>query len=343
MKKVCILGAGSWGTAQAVLLSKNVDHIIVWGRAEDNPETIESSRENQRFLPGVRLPDNIKLTSDLAQALEKTELIVLAIPSQSLRSLLETLIPYINSASYLLNTSKGLEISTGMRMSQVMEDVLGNEIKERCAVLSGPSHAEEVAREIPTAVTIAAYRKATAFKLQSIYMTPSFRVYTNPDVAGVELGGALKNVIALGTGIATGLGYGDNTQAALLTRGLHEIIKMGRAMGGDPRTFRGLSGIGDLVVTCGSKHSRNRQAGIMIGQGLSLAETLRNVGMVVEGVHTVKVVYRLAQKYKLDMPISTACYNVLYNDKSPREQVDSLMKRSKKHEIEEIANEDVEW
>lgn len=343
MKKVCILGAGSWGTAQAVLLSKKATRVYIWGRAEDNPDIIESSRENQRYLPGIKLPDNIILTSNLSEALDRAELIVLAIPSQSLREVLEMLKPCLTPHDYLVNTAKGLEISTGMRMSQVIEDVLGSEIKERYAVLSGPSHAEEVARQIPTAVTVAAYRKDTAFKVQSVFMTPAFRVYTNPDVAGVELGGALKNIIALGTGIATGLGYGDNTQAALLTRGLHEIIRMGEAMGGEPRTFAGLSGIGDLVVTCGSMHSRNRQAGIMIGQGCSLEETLQKVGMVVEGAHTAKVVHSLASQYKLDMPISIACYNVLYRGKPPREEVDRLMKRRKKHEIEEIVNRSEEW
>lgn len=343
MKKVCILGAGSWGTAQALLLSKNVASIYIWGRTEDNLEIIESIRENQRYLPGVRLADNIKLTSDLSEALENAQLIVLAVPSQSLRGVLQILKSCLSPKSCLVNTAKGLEITTGMRMSQVMEDVLGSGIKERYAVLSGPSHAEEVARQIPTAVTVAAYRKDTAFLVQSVFMTPAFRVYTNPDVAGVELGGALKNIIAMGTGIATGLGYGDNTQAALLTRGLHEIIRMGEAMGGDPRTFAGLSGIGDLVVTCGSRHSRNRQAGIMIGQGYSLEETLQKVGMVVEGAHTAKVVHRLARQYKLDMPISNACYNVLYREKPPRDEVDRLMKRSKKHEIEEIVNKIEEW
>lgn len=337
------MGAGSWGTAQAVLLSKNVARICIWGRAEDNPDVIDSLRENQRYLPGVKLPDNIKLTCDLSEALDKAELIVLAIPSQSLRRVLELLKPFLTPHNYLVNTAKGLEIATGMRMSQVIEDVLGSEIKERYAVLSGPSHAEEVARQIPTAVTVAAYRKDTASKVQSAFMTPAFRVYTNPDVAGVELGGSLKNIIALGTGIAMGLGYGDNTQAALLTRGLHEIIRMGEAMGGDPRTFAGLSGIGDLVVTCGSRHSRNRQAGIMIGQGYSLEETLQKVGMVVEGAHTAKVVYRLARQHKLDMPISIACYNVLYRGKPPRTEVDHLMKRRKKHEIEEIVNKIEEW
>lgn len=343
MKKVCILGAGSWGTAQAVLLSKNAARVHIWGRTEDNPDTIESLRENQRYLPGVQLPDNIKLTSVLSEALDKAELIVLAIPSQSLRLVLKMLKPCLAPKAYLVNTAKGLEIATGMRMSQVIEDVLGSEVRERYAVLSGPSHAEEVARHIPTAVTVAAYRKDTASKVQSVFMTPSFRVYTNPDVAGVELGGALKNIIAMGTGIATGLGYGDNTQAALLTRGLHEIIRMGEAMGGDPRTFAGLSGIGDLVVTCGSRHSRNRQAGIMIGQGCSLEDTLQKVGMVVEGAHTAKVVYRLARQLKLEMPISIACYNVLYRGKPPREEVDHLMKRRKKHEIEEIVNKIEEW
>ncbi|MEN6350962.1 MAG: NAD(P)H-dependent glycerol-3-phosphate dehydrogenase [Syntrophomonas sp.] len=335
MKKVCVLGAGSWGTAQAILLSQNVKQVYIWGRPEDDVNDLELTRENKRFLPGVSITGNIKATTDLSEAMDQADMVVIAVPSQSVRGVGEKILPYLKTDSYVVNTAKGLEISTGMRMSQVLEDVLGSSIHKRYAVLSGPSHAEEVAREIPTAVTVAAYQKETAFFVQDVYMSPAFRVYTNPDVAGVELGGALKNIIALGTGIALGLGYGDNTQAALLTRGLYEIIKMGVAMGGDVRTFSGLSGIGDLVVTCGSKYSRNRQAGIMIGQGCSLEETLQKVGMVVEGAHTSRIVYHLAEELKVDMPISTACYNVLYRQKPPREEVDCLMRRRKKHEIEE--------
>lgn len=343
MPKICILGSGSWGTAQALLLSSKELQVILWGRIEDGVDSLQQERENRRFLPGIRLSDTIVATSDLAQALKGADMVVMAVPSQSLREVLEKARPYLGKDSCLVNTAKGLEISSGMRMSQVVEDVLGSQSRERYAVLSGPSHAEEVARNIPTAITVASYRKENAFLVQDLYMTPFFRVYTNPDVAGVELGGALKNIIALGTGIATGLGYGDNTQAALLTRGLHEIIRMGEAMGGEARTFSGLSGIGDLVVTCSSRHSRNRQAGILIGQGYSLEETLKQIAMVVEGAHTIRVVHRLACQLRIDMPICTACYNVLYANRKARDEVDDLMRRQKKHEIEEIVKRKKGW
>jgi len=343
MKKICILGAGSWGTAQAILLSKNYYNIIIWGRPEDDISDIQNTRENKRFLPGVKIPDNIQVTTDMAKAVEGAGLIVLAVPSQALRSVVEKLSLFLKKDVYLVNTAKGLEIDTRMRMSQVVEDVLGREMKERYAVLSGPSHAEEVAREVPTVVTVAAYRKDTAFYVQDTYMSPVFRVYTNPDVAGVELGGALKNIIALATGMADGLGYGDNTQAALITRGLTEITRLGEAMGGDPRTFSGLSGIGDLIVTCGSQYSRNRRAGFMLGQGYSLEDTLKKIGMVVEGVHTTRAIHKVAGEMKIEMPITTACYNILYSNESARETVDLLMKRRKKHEIEEIAKNVEAW
>jgi glycerol-3-phosphate dehydrogenase (NAD(P)+) len=272
----------------------------------------------------------------MKDAIQDANLVVLAVPSQVVRQVTESIKGYLNNNVTLVNVAKGLEISTALRMSQVVEDVLGKDIRERYAVLSGPSHAEEVARNLPTAVTVAACCKDIAFNVQDAFMSANFRVYTNLDVAGVELGGALKNIIALGTGIAHGLGYGDNTTAALLTRGLTEIVRMGAALGGNPRTFFGLSGIGDLVVTCGSRFSRNFRAGLLIGEGLSLEEAMDQIGMVVEGAHTTKVVYRLANDMKIDMPITTACYNVLYQKKPPRQEVGVLMQRQKKNEIEEI-------
>ncbi len=336
MNKICVLGAGSWGTTLAALLAKNGHQVDLWGRVEDGIELIAKNRENSQFLPGIILPDQVNPTIDLGGALAGASLVVLSIPSQALREVLMAAQGYLNKDALIVNTAKGLETTTGLRLSQLVEELLGPEVRERFAVLSGPSHAEEVAREIPTAVTIAACCNETAFRVQDYFMSPSFRVYTNPDVAGVELGGALKNIIALGAGVAYGLGYGDNTMAALMTRGLTEIIRMGVAMGGDPRTFSGLSGMGDLVVTCGSRHSRNRRAGELIGQGLSLDETLLQVGMVVEGAHTCRIVHKIALEMGIDMPITKACYQVLYEDKNPRETVWNLMKRHKKHEIEEI-------
>ena len=336
MKKICVLGAGSWGTALAVHLANLGFPVWLWGRPEDGIDLIKSQRVNYRFLPGIEIPDNVYPETDLALALQDIEVLVMSVPSQALRPVLQKVQEYLPPQAFLVNTAKGLEISSGQRMSQVVQEVLGRDCRDRFAVLSGPSHAEEVSRQLPTAVTVAAYEQETAFYFQDIFMANYFRVYTNPDVAGVELGGALKNIIALATGITYGLGYGDNTAAALLTRGLAEMIRMGVALGGDSRTFSGLSGIGDLVVTCGSQHSRNRRAGQLIGQGKNLDETLQTIGMVVEGVYTTRVVHQLAIDMKIDMPITRACYQVLYEDRDPFEVVEDLMQRRKKHEVEEI-------
>ena len=337
MQKVAILGAGSWGTAQALLLSKKTRQINLWGRVQDGIEVMRTERENKRFLPGVSLPDNVVPTIDLKAALEGAKLIVLAVPTQAVREVLQLLTPYLKKDTIIVNTAKGLEIETAMRLSRVAEDVLGGPIREHFAVLSGPSHAEEVARGVPTVVTAASYSRETAIIVQDAFMSPSFRVYTNPDVAGVELGGALKNIIALATGMCDGLGFGDNTRAALMTRGLTEITRMGVALGGDYRTFSGLSGMGDLVVTCGSKYSRNRRAGELLGRGYNLQQAMEEIGQAVEGVHTVRVVNQIADQMGVEMPISKACYNILYENKSAQETVETLMKRRKKHELEEIA------
>jgi glycerol-3-phosphate dehydrogenase (NAD(P)+) len=343
MAKICVLGAGSWGTALAALLAKNGYSVALWGRAEDGVELIAQIRENRQFLPGIHIPDEVRPTADMGAALAGAEWLVLAIPSQALRQVLEKVKKYLTPGLYIVNAAKGLEITTGMRMSQVTAAVLGTASMERYAALSGPSHAEEVAREIPTAITVAASRQDTAEMVQDCFMSPTFRVYINPDIAGVELGGALKNIIALSTGVAYGLGYGDNTMAALLTRGLTEMVRMGAALGGDPRTFSGLSGLGDLVVTCGSRHSRNRRAGELIGSGLNLAETLQRIGMVVEGAHTCKAVHKIAAEMGIEMPITRACYQVLYENRDPREAVCNLMQRQKKHETEEIAVTSKGW
>lgn len=343
MSKICVIGSGSWGTAQAILLANNNHDVTLWGRVEDGILDINELRENKRFLPGVKLPENIKVTDDFNTALNNIDMLVLAIPAQVLREVITKLRPYINNKIIIVNTAKGIEMQSGMRMSEVVADVLGDEFLKQFAVLSGPSHAEEVALGVPTAVTVGAYIKEVAYYVQDCFMFNNFRVYTNPDVAGVELGGSLKNIIALATGIVHGLGYGDNTKAALITRGLTEMTRMGEAMGGDPRTFSGLSGMGDLVVTCNSSLSRNRRAGELLGKGYSLSETLDKVCMVVEGVHTTRIVHNLALKLNVDMPITKACYNVLYEGKSPSEELSQTMQRGKKHEIEEIADNIKGW
>ncbi|NLB53652.1 MAG: NAD(P)H-dependent glycerol-3-phosphate dehydrogenase [Syntrophomonadaceae bacterium] len=343
MEKVCILGAGSWGTAQAVLLSRNCKQISLWAKPEEGLDAFMATGENKKYLPGVTIPENVSVTTDLNEAVEHSSVVVLAVPSQAIREILAKLKPILHKDMYIVNTAKGLELNTGMRMSQVAEDVLGSAIKNRYAVLSGPSHAEEVAVELPTAVTVAAYKREIAFDIQDTYMSSNFRVYTNPDVAGVELGGSLKNIVALSTGIAMGLGYGDNTQATIITRGLNEMIKIAGKMGADPRTLYGLSGLGDLVVTCGSKHSRNRQAGMLIGQGKTPEEALEETGMIVEGYYTTKVVHELARSLNVEMPIVKSCYYVLYEGRPPEEEVELLMTRRKKHEIEEIVENLQGW
>lgn len=336
MEKVCILGSGSWGTAQALVLNQNGYRTAIWGKA-DEVALIEADRENSRYLPGLPLPDEVTVTSNLAEAIKDARMVIVAVPSQAVREVLQLLRPIYQPGTILVNTAKGIEIASGMRLSQVAADVMGADILNCYAVLSGPSHAEEVARRVPTAVTVASSQQDTAFFVQDAYMSPYLRVYTNPDIAGVELGGALKNIIALATGMVVGLDYGDNSVAALMTRGLTEIIRMGEKLGGHYRTFSGLSGMGDLVVTCCSNYSRNRRAGILIGQGHSLADTLEQIGMVVEGVHTTRVIYRLAGEMGVDMPITRGCYNILYNQVPVAQEVTNIMCRRKKHEIEELA------
>ena len=338
-----MLGAGSWGTALAAHLADNDCRVALWGRPEDGIDLIRVNRENQKYLPGVKLPGGVYPETDIRLASDGIDLLIISVPSQALREVLQSVQDYIPVKARIVNTAKGLEMASGRRMSQVAEEVLGSQCMSRFAVMSGPSHAEEVSRQIPTAVTVAAYNKETAYYIQDTFMSPSFRVYTNPDVAGVELGGALKNIIALATGMIYGLGYGDNTAAALLTRGLTEMIRMGVAMGGDVRTFSGLSGIGDLVVTCGSQHSRNRRAGELIGQGYSLEQALQKIGMVVEGVHAIRIVHQLATEMSIDMPITKTCYQVLYEGQNLRAGVEELMQRSKKHEMEEIASPNIDW
>jgi len=317
--------------------------VLMWVGPDDDMESIVKKGENSRYLPGVRIPGEIIWSRNLAEAVQGAQAIILAVPSQVLREVCVELKPHLRPGVLLVNTAKGLEIKSGMRLSQVAEDVLGPGIRDYFAVLSGPSHAEEVARQMPSVLTVAAYRKEIACTVQDLYMSPVFRVYTNPDVPGVELGGALKNVIALATGIVQGLKYGDNIIAALMTRGLAEMTRMGVAMGGHHRTFNGLSGMGDLVVTCCSRHSRNRRAGELIGQGYSLQDCLKAVGMVVEGVPTTRVLFHLAEEYRVDMPITRACYNILFNQIPPIQAVEELMSRSKKHEIEEVVKDTESW
>lgn len=336
MEKICVLGAGSWGTALALVVAKKGYNVSMWTLSEDQCQKVNSTRENVDYLPGVNIPKNIHITTDLKEAINDSSVIVLAVPSQAIRSVFKQIKPFVNKNQILVDVAKGLEKGTGLRLSQVCE----KELPEcKYVVLSGPSHAEEVSRDIPTTVVVASEDLTTAEKIQDIFMSPKFRVYTNPDVVGVELGGALKNIIAFGAGICDGLGYGDNAKAALMTRGIREISRLGVAMGAETSTFSGLSGIGDLIVTCTSMHSRNRRAGILIGQGKSLEETLKEVKMVVEGITATEVAYEVAKKLNIEMPITNAIYSVLHDGANPDEVVDELMMRNRTHEVEEVVKE----
>ncbi len=329
MARIGVIGAGSWGTAIASLLSKQHE-ISLWVFDPEQAKDMELYRENRQFLPGVSLKETVRFTTEIEKAMEKAELLITAVPSHTMRETAKKMKPYYNG-QIILNISKGLEEGSLMRLSQVLLDVIP---EANVAIMSGPSHAEEVGKGIPTTNVVSCSDMSQAKKIQDLVMTPEFRVYTNTDMIGVELGGSLKNVIALCAGILDGLGLGDNTKAALMTRGLAEITRLGCAMGADPHTFAGLSGIGDLIVTCTSMHSRNRRAGILIGQGHALEETLAQVGMVVEGVKTAAAANDLAKQYDVEMPICRQAYEVLFEGKSPKEAIYDLMVREKKTETE---------
>ena len=332
-KSIAIIGAGSMGTAISILLSKNGNSVRMWTPFKEEADMINTAREHIHRLPGVIVPEGVICTDDLEKALDGAELAVLAVPSQTIRQNSRNISKYIKKNMIVVSCSKGIEEGTRM----LLTDIIRQEIPQALPVaLSGPSHAEEIARDIPTTVVAASENREAAELVQNIFMSPKFRVYTNSDVKGVELGGALKNVIALCAGISDGLGFGDNTKAALMTRGITEITRLGTAMGARPQTFGGLTGIGDLIVTCTSMHSRNRRAGILIGQGKSVKEALEEVKMVVEGVATAKPAYELGQEYNVDMPITREANEVLFNGKNPKQAVVDLMMREKKDEIEEL-------
>lgn len=340
-EKIGVLGGGSWGTALAILLSNKGLEVDMWVRNSEQVDSMNINRENKRYLPNVKLPDSLDVSTDLEKTLYKKDLILLSVPTHGVREALNNAKKYINKDQIIVNVAKGIENDSLLRISQIVEEILPH---NNYAVLSGPSHAEEVAVNIPTTVVSASRSKDVAEYIQDLFITSSFRVYTNPDIIGVELGGALKNIIALGAGISDGLGYGDNTKAALMTRGNIEMARLGVKLGANANTFSGLTGIGDLIVTCTSMHSRNRRCGILLGKGLSLDEAIREVGMVVEGVKTTKSAYKLAQKLEVEMPITEEIYNVLYNGDDVSESVSKLMGREKKHEMEDVAiNNGYNW
>jgi glycerol-3-phosphate dehydrogenase (NAD(P)+) len=332
--KIAVVGAGSWGTALATVLDGKGIELNLWIREEDLLETVKNTRENNMYLPGVKLGDNINPTGDMEECICGCETIVFSVPSHVVGNVVRTIAPFVKPEQRIINVAKGLDPRTLRRLSEVIKEALP---ENRVAAMSGPSHAEEVGRGMPTTVAAASPDREMAEYVQDLFMAPAFRVYTNPDIIGLEMGGALKNVIALGAGISDGLGYGDNAKAALMTRGIVEIARLGVKMGAKAETFAGLSGIGDLIVTCTSMHSRNRRAGIQIGQGKTLDEVLGSTNMVVEGVKATQAAYELSLLHGIDMPITREIYSVLFEGADVKKSVENLMLRSKTHETEEIA------
>lgn len=328
-KTITLLGGGSWGTALAKLLSENDHDVTMWLRDENQCKLLSTERINKKYLPNIQIPDNIIFTSNINAAVKNAEMLLIVTPTQMIRGVLRQISEENKTNKIIINASKGIEKGTMDLVSDIVKEETTN-----CtfAVLSGPSHAEEVGLSLPTAITIACENKETAEEIQDTFMSSYFRVYTNEDVIGVELGGALKNIIALGAGISDGVGYGDNAKAALMNRAIVEIARLGIAMGADVHTFYGLSGIGDLIVTCTSKHSRNWNAGYLIGRGLTKDEAINKIGMVVEGIPTTYAAYELSKKLNVEMPITSAMYDILENNAEVKETVNKLMLRDKKEE-----------
>ena len=333
MARIGILGAGSWGTALAILLHDNGHDVTVWSIHEKEVEMLNTTRRHESKLPGIEIPEGILFTTDMKETMSDKDVCVLAVPSPFIRSTCQKMKAYVRAGQIIVNVAKGIEESTLYTLTDIIEEEMP--YADAC-VLSGPSHAEEVSRRLPTTCVVSARTRKTAEYLQSVFVSPVFRVYISPDMLGIELGGALKNVIALAAGTADGLGYGDNTKAALITRGIAEIARLGIKMGGRPETFYGLTGIGDLIVTCASVHSRNRKAGYLMGKGYTMQEAMDEVQMVVEGVYSAKAALTLAQKYQVEMPIVEQVNKVLFENKNAEEAVKELMIRDKKMESDSV-------
>lgn len=335
MKKIANIGAGSWGTALANTLATKGHTVKIWDLNEQHLKDMAAAGENTRYLPGVKLSENIRICLTLEEALKDADVVLFAAPAQHFRSALTNAMPYMHKDMLIISVAKGIEQNTLMRLSEIAEELLGKDIVDRRYVsLSGPSHAEEVGKFLPTTVAVASKSMETAVEAQDLFMTNRFRIYTSTDVAGLELGGALKNIIALGAGISDGMGFGDNAKAAMMTRGLAEITRLGVKLGAQAETFAGLAGVGDLIVTCTSMHSRNRRCGIMIGEGVQPDEAVKRVGMVVEGIYTTDAAYNLAQKVNVEMPITACIYRVVRGEIGPEDAVELLMSREKRHEPE---------
>ena len=334
MERIGVIGSGTWGTAIAILLSHNGHEVTLWSAIPSEIEELEKTRRHPN-LPEAEIPKEIQMTVDLKEAMEDKDLLVMAVPSVFVRETAKKMRQFCKDSQRIVDVAKGIEEKTLDTMSMILKEELP---MAEVAVLSGPSHAEEVSRGLPTTCVAGSHKKAVAEYIQSVFMSPVFRVYTSPDVLGIETGAALKNVVALAAGIADGLGYGDNTKAALITRGMAEIARLGVAMGGKYQTYAGLSGIGDLIVTCASMHSRNRRAGILIGKGYSMEEAMKEVHMVVEGVYSAKAALTLSKKYGVPMPIVEQVNEVLFDGKPAKDAVSDLMLRDKR-----IENSDLPW
>ncbi|MEI7024567.1 NAD(P)H-dependent glycerol-3-phosphate dehydrogenase [Paenibacillus sp. y28] len=333
--RISVLVAGSWGTALAAVLADNGHHVLIWSRNAAEVEDINLRHRNSRFHGDAPLPPLLQATGSIEEAVTDADLLVIAAPSSAMREVARQIRPFVKPGCIVVHAAKGFEQDTLKRMSTVLADELPHIDARRIAVLSGPSHAEEVIRRSLTTVVVAAEHLQAAEAVQDLFINHYFRVYTNLDVIGVEIGGALKNIIALGAGLTDGLGFGDNAKAALLTRGLAEISRLGMAMGANPLTFSGLAGLGDLVVTCTSRHSRNWRAGYALAQGKALSQVLEEMGMVVEGVKTTRAAFSLSQQYDVVMPITAELFRTLFEGKSVQTAVQDLMGRAKTHEMEE--------
>jgi len=330
--KISVIGAGGWGTTLSILLHYNGHNVTLWEYDKKNTRHMLKQRENETYLPGIKIPDELHITSDLLEASYDKNMIILAVPSQFLRSVVKEIKPYNIKDTILVSVSKGIENNSLLTMSQMIQEVFDDVSPAQVGVLSGPSHAEEVSRRIPTAVVCACEDKGTAKTIQSTFMTSYFRVYTSTDILGVELGGAFKNVIAIGAGIIDGAKFGDNTKAAIMTRGVAEISRLGIAMGARPETFSGLSGMGDLIVTCMSRHSRNRFVGEKIGEGKKLKDILKHMSAIAEGVETSRSASHLARKFDIETPITNEVYKMLFEEKDPIKSTNDLMTRDMKEE-----------
>jgi len=336
MSRICVLGGGSWGTTLAILLSENDHDVTLWVWPDAQAQEMLRTRRNETFLPGIDIPESIRISGDIAESVAEKNIIVVSVPTHALRATMEQAASHLQRGALLVITSKGLEEGTLDRMSEVVAEATGAEAS-RILSLLGPSHAEEVSRKIPTSIVVAGTDAASCEEVQHVFSRPYFRVYTNDDVVGVEIGTALKNPIAIAAGIIDGLGFGDNTKAALITRGLAEIRRLGVALGGRPETFSGLAGVGDLVVTCLSRHSRNRYVGEAIGGGKTLEEALAGMTMVAEGVRTTRAAVELGRRSDIELPIIEMVQQVLFDGRDPREAVGQLMTRPLRQEPEDAA------